>query len=311
MKKIMLKSDLISLTKKRISEDQKPKGLTDTEKVQKKSKAINKDYYKATGKKVDDFNKLGGSKEEKDFKAPKRELDDKEKEIASTTHGLGMEDLVYDSVVDDTYKDRQEKALKGDSTMGNKTYEGEYDPETGCGNGNTEEVWGASGGKNTGETIIQNAKNKSKVNQKPNFKGNLKVPFGEDEKVMSKTAFVESVNKNKSNKKTMKRLKFKKPIQDIVIAKSLIPENYKTDGNVFLMSDGNKTFKIRWEGNLTEGTAIELASENKSLMTEEMEKIKHLMGYKSNSKEVSGILKGKERINENDIFMETLEKKKL
>jgi len=311
MKKIILKSELLSLAQKRIIEDQKPKGLTDTEKVQKQSKAINKDSYKATGKKVDDFNKVTGSKEEKDFKAPKRELNDKEQKTSNLTHGLGQEDLKYDSVVDDTYKQRQKDAILGDSKMGNKTYEGEWDPETGSGNGNTEEVWGASGGKKVGETIIQNAEDMVKYNQDAKLKGNLKVPYGEDNKVINKTAFVESVNKEKTNRKTMKRLKFKKPIRDIVIAKSLIPENYRTDGNIFLISDGNKTFEIRWEGNLTEGTAIELESENKSLMTEEMQKIQHLMGYKSSSQNVSGILKGNERIDENKIFMETLEKKKL
>ena len=309
---IMLKSDLIKLVK----EESKPKGLTDTERIQKQSKAINKDYYKKTAKKVEDTTKTNLDKVDSDITPPKRELDKDEEEIANMTHGLGMEDLVYDSVVDDTFKDRQKKAIEGDSSMGNKTYEGEWDPETGSGNGNTEEVWGASGGKKTGEAITKTAKKRKEIEDKiepqtqfgkvvtknPNYKGKT---VGQGKQIAS-----EAKIKNSKTKKTMKKLNFKKPLENIVIAKGLIPENYKTNDNVFIMSDGTHSYKIKWEGNLTEGKAIELSSENKTLMTEEMLKIKHLMGYKSNDKNISGIVKGNERIDENKIFFDTLSKKK-
>ena len=45
----------------------------------------------------------------------------------------------------------------------------------------------------------------------------------------------------------MKRLNFKKSFTTEYEMKKLIPENYKTEGNTFLMTDGNKIYKVRWD----------------------------------------------------------------
>jgi len=116
-------------------------------------------------------------------------------------------------------------------------------------------------------------------------------------------------NNNKSEIKEstkMKRLKFKKPFNGIETALKVIPESYKVDNKVFEMTDGNENYKIRWEGSLTEGKAVVLTAYDKTLVKEDMDKIKHLMGFKS--QETLGNLKGKQRIEENNIFADMLKK---
>ena len=58
----------------------------------------------------------------------------------------------------------------------------------------------------------------------------------------------------------------------------LIPENYKKDGHTFLMTDGNKIYKVRWDKSLKEGTV--LGFKNKSKINEGMAKMKKLYNYK-------------------------------
>jgi hypothetical protein len=106
----------------------------------------------------------------------------------------------------------------------------------------------------------------------------------------------------------MKQLNFNKQFNGLANALNLIPENHKLDKNTFIMSDGNESYKIRWEGTVNEGRAIMLESTNKKDMNESMNKIKHLFAY--NSKDTLGKLKGDERINEDNLFFESLNKVK-
>ena len=101
-------------------------------------------------------------------------------------------------------------------------------------------------------------------------------------------------------KETMKRLKFKKEFNGVGNAIKMIPESYKIDNKVFEMTDGNESYKVRWEGSLTEGKAIVLIASDKNVVNEDIQKMKHLMGYKS--QETLGTVKGKDRITENDAF---------
>lgn len=104
----------------------------------------------------------------------------------------------------------------------------------------------------------------------------------------------------------MKRLKFKKPFNGMMNAKRLIPESYKIDGNEFEITDGIETYRIKWSTSLNEGTV--LMSSNKKLINEDVQKMKHLMGFKS--QETIGTLKGKERIQENAKFGDIFNKSK-
>jgi hypothetical protein len=104
----------------------------------------------------------------------------------------------------------------------------------------------------------------------------------------------------------MKRLKFKKPFNGMDNAKKLIPESYKVDGNEFEMTDGNETYRVKWSSLINEG--IVLTSSNKGQINEDMGKMKHLMGFKS--QETLGTVKGADRLDENKKFGDVLDKTK-
>lgn len=112
------------------------------------------------------------------------------------------------------------------------------------------------------------------------------------------------INESKTHNNKMKRLKFKKEFGGVDNALKMIPESYKVDNKEFVMTDGNETYTIKWEGSLTEGVALVLKSENKFQLDEDVKKIKHLMGFRA--QETLGNLKGKERITENKKFMAIL-----
>ena len=89
-------------------------------------------------------------------------------------------------------------------------------------------------------------------------------------------------------------------------AKKLIPESYKVDGNEFEMTDGNETYRVKWSSSINEG--IVLTSSNKAQINEDMGKMKHLMGFKS--QETLGTVKGADRLDENKKFGDVLDKTK-
>jgi hypothetical protein len=123
------------------------------------------------------------------------------------------------------------------------------------------------------------------------------------------------ITENKDNKKpqiqkeSMKRLKFTKDFNGVGNALKLIPESYRTDNKEFEMTDGNETYRIRWEGTLSEGKAVVLAASNKTMVNEDMQRMKHLMGYKS--EDTLGLVRGKSRIDENAVFGDIWNKSKV
>ena len=68
----------------------------------------------------------------------------------------------------------------------------------------------------------------------------------------------------------MKRLNFKNEFTSDEQMKELIPENYKVDQNIFLMADGNQTYKVRWDENLNEATILNY--KNEGFIKENVEK---------------------------------------
>jgi len=98
----------------------------------------------------------------------------------------------------------------------------------------------------------------------------------------------------------MKRLVFKNPLNGKNNALKLIPETYKVDGKEFEMTDGNESYTMRWEGNLSEGKAVVLKAADQNMINEDMDRMKHLMGFKA--VDTLGTLKGSERVNENESF---------
>ncbi len=100
----------------------------------------------------------------------------------------------------------------------------------------------------------------------------------------------------------MKKVTYKTEFKDIKDAITKVPKVLKEDKKEFIMTDGNKTFKLRWEGTLTEGTAVALLSKDKNLIKEDVDKMKHLMGYTSEA--TLGKLNGDARVNENKLMAE-------
>jgi hypothetical protein len=107
---------------------------------------------------------------------------------------------------------------------------------------------------------------------------------------------------------TMKRLKFKKEFKGVGNALKLIPEHHKVNNNIFEMTDGTEAYRIRWEGTLNEGKAVILMAGDRKMINEDMQKMKHLTGYKSS--ETLGTVKGKDRITENETFQRIWNKTK-
>jgi len=296
-----------------INEESAP-GINLTRKVQDLEKSVNKNAQKEIKEKLTDYDKSTGGKSKDSITPPKRELSSDEEDIHtySETSG-GMNDLEYDGEIGDRFKERQEMAIAGDSKMGNETYTGDWNPETGEGNGNTEPVWGASD-VNFGKDLINQTKKAKKLKDDATTP---MVQFGDDIELTngktrgsSRKVSVESTSKNNNNvsENKMKRLKFKTPFNGVEKALTLIPENYRVDNREFEMTDGNETYRIKWEGSLTEGSPVVLMGKNKNFMNEDMDKMKHLFNYKSG--DTLGLVKGSARLDENKEFINVWNKTK-
>jgi len=98
----------------------------------------------------------------------------------------------------------------------------------------------------------------------------------------------------------MKRVKFKKEFANLNEALTKVPAQLREDKNTFEMTDGNKTYQMRWEGTLEEGKAVALQAEDKTLMNEDVQKMKHLWGYKSET--TLGNVTAEKRVDENSTF---------
>jgi len=260
-----------------------------TKKAQKVSKTENDDYYKEVEKKMTDYDKNLKQDDKDKIDPPKRNHEGSEKEYHEDMEIMnGQEMLNYANEPSDMFKDRAKKAIEGDSTMGNKTY-------TGKENGNTEPVWGASDA-DFGKKLVDRIKSSKKKRDDATGTFNQ---FGDDIEMSDKKP---QVSKKKVAVESMKRIKFKKPFNGVANAIKLIPEAFKVDRKTFELTDGNEKYKVKWEGTLNEGRAVILEAGDKNLLNEDMNKIKHLMGYKS--EDTIGTPDAKQRVIENKRLME-------
>jgi len=289
-------------------------GVTVTKKVQGEEGKVNKAAQKDIKSKMGDYDKAVTGKGKDDIKPVKRDLSKSEEDIHNNVEiSGGMNDLQYDGEVGETFKKRQEMAIEGDAKMGNETKTGKWNPETGEGNGNTEPVWGASN-VDFGKNLVKQTKKSKELKDKaiiPMTKSGNDIEHIEGAKTVGSTRKVAVENKEHKEpikESKMKRLRFKNPFNGVDKAVKLIPENYKVDDKEFEITDGNESYRIRWEGSITEGKAIVLKGENKTLVNEDMAKIKHLFNYKSS--DTLGLVKGSARIDENKEFSNVWNKTK-
>lgn len=279
-------------------EESNTPGITVTRGVNKKSGEVNKAAIKDAEKNVSDYDKDLKKSEEETVPVNKFNYNsDSEKEYHDQMEIMnGPEMNQYDREPSEDFKKRAKESLEGSSRMGNKG---------GKEMGNAEETWGASS-DDFGKKLAKNAE-ASFDKRLDSDKGYLS--FGDD---------IEIIEKGKSPmakhfalgkiKESIKKLTFKVEFNGLENAIKMIPETYKVDNKEFEMTDNNETYRIRWEGNLTEGAAIVLMSSNKTMVNEDMQKMKHLMGYKP--QETLGLLKGNSRLNESEAFNDIWNKTK-
>jgi hypothetical protein len=308
MDKKIIKDHLI---KRFLSEEVTP-GISTANKIKKDNAKINKDGVKDEAKNSLDYNKsLKQDKDTSKMAPNKYSYDDK---FEKTYHDEmeimnGQEMLQYDSKPDARFTERALEAIEGSAKMGNQG-----------GIGNAQATWGASSddfGKNLVKRIKASTEKRSEETPTLNLRGrdiqaDLKDtghrPYAIEENNKPTKNLEINNNNNPQIKESMKRLKFKSEFNGVGNALKLIPEGYKVDNKVFEMTDGNETYRIRWEGNLSEGKAVVLTASDKKLVNEDINRMKELFGYKS--QETLGLVKGNARINENKVFGDIWNKSK-
>lgn len=197
----MVKVKDVEILDKQVSENKVP-GVSVTQKAQNKAKEQNNSAYDELTKKYKEYeNSL--KQDEEEFEPVKRNHTDSEAEYHDDAEIMnGMESLRYDGEVNDKFRDRQEMAIQGDPKMGNDIKTGEWDPETGEGNGNTEPMWGASDaefGKKLIDKIRRSAKKKDDATQALHQFGDDIEKAAGDPKITRRNIAVESISKKIKN----------------------------------------------------------------------------------------------------------------
>lgn len=263
-------------------------GEKTTKSAQKTSKDQNNAYYRDVKKKMADYDKEITKDGENAIEPKKTNIEGDTKELHDELETMnGQEQITYNLEPSETFKDRAEKAITGDSTMGNEVYTGDE-------NGNTESTFQASDDE-FGEKLIKRAKSSK---EKRNDSVSTAIMFGDDiERVPDEDP---RITNKKLAYEGMKRIKFKKPFNGVGNALKLIPEAFRVDNKQFEMTDGDESYKVKWVGSLQEGRAVVLEANSKDLMNEDFSKIKHLMNYKAQN--TLGLLNSQERVNENNVL---------
>ena len=241
---------LTKKTKITIREEKEPNGLKVASTARKESGTFNTDALKNFDKKMSNYYEFDKDEE---FIEPKVNRSDYEEAYEIEALGAGkMLGLKYDNEDTEVFKSFMKRI---DDLNDTSEYDKDFGTHDGFGEGEKED--------DTYELLKTNSeKYKKHKYDKP------------DE--YQETPKVRVTNESKDNK--MKRLNFKNEFKTENDVLELIPEHYKSDGHVFLMTDGNQTYKVRWDDSLKEGTV--LSYKNKSMINEDTNKMKKLFNYK-------------------------------
>ena len=243
---------LTKKTKITIREEKEPAGLKTAMKARKESGTFNTDELKDFEKKMSKYYEFD---KEEEFIEPKVNRSDYEEAYEIEALGAGkMSALKYDNEDTEIFNSFMKRI---DDLNDTSEYDEEFGTKDGFGEGDKED-----------DTYDEMLKSNSEKYKKHKYD----MP---DE--YQDTPRVRVTTKESKNDK-MKRLNFKNEFENEFEMKKLIPEHYKNDGQVFLMDDGNQTFKVRWDEELNEGTV--LSYKNKTMITEDTQKMKKLFNYK-------------------------------
>jgi hypothetical protein len=313
-------------------------GIDVTKAVLTKSKAFNDEGLKDIEKKLKDAEKGQKKSQSKTKDMPQNKFnynDDSEKEYHQEMEIMnGQEMIEYDRQPNQIFKERAIEAIEGSTRMGNSPEYANVVPEQMGFTGPTfgkklvqaikdsakkrqDAVKGIISFGDDIETVSKNYAPMSKFSALAESEDKDKKDdpddmeqadaSGDDYEKASREIERENKTNNKPQiKEGMKRLKFKQEFKGVGNALKLIPESYRVDNKTFEMTDGIESYRMRWEGTLTEGRAVVLTASDKTMINEDMQKMKHLMGYKS--QDTLGTVKGKARINENAIFSDIWKK---
>ena len=248
----MKKKFLTKNTKVTINEEALPNGLKTYEKIHKEDATINNDALKAIGKKLEDY--YGDELKELDpvLKVDREQSKSGDVDVYDVEAlGTGMQALKYDDEGSETFKSFVKRMEDLNDTS-------EYDKEFG-----TKDGFGETDDKDETYEKLQKSSDEYKKNK-----------YDEPNPELA-TRRVRVTNESKNIK--MKRLNFKTEFSSVEEVKELIPENYKVNDHTFLMSDGNQTFKMRWDESLNEATILN--SKNKKSLNENVDKMKRLYDF--------------------------------
>lgn len=252
----MEKKFLTKNTKVTIKEEAAPNGLKTYEKIHKEDATINNDALKEIGKKLEDY--YGDELKELD---PVLKVDREQEATGDVdvyeVEALGagkMSALKYDDEGSETFK----KFMKRMDDLNDTS---EYDKEFG-----TKDGFGETDKKDDTYEKLTKAADEYKK-----YKYDEPTEYQQTPRVR----VTKGVNESKNSK--MKRLNFKNEFTSVEEVKELIPENYKVDNHTFLMTDGNQTYKFRWDESLKEATVLNY--KNTQQINENVEKMKRLYDF--------------------------------
>lgn len=252
----MEKKFLTKNTKVTIKEEAAPNGLKTYEKIHKEDATINNDALKEIGKKLEDY--YGDELKELD---PVLKVDREQEATGDVdvyeVEALGagkMSALKYDDEGSETFK----KFMKRMDDLNDTS---EYDKEFG-----TKDGFGETDEKDDTYEKLTKAADEYKK-----YKYDEPTEYQQTPRVR----VTKGVNESKNSK--MKRLNFKNEFTSVEEVKELIPENYKVDDHTFLMTDGNQTYKFRWDESLKEATVLNY--KNTQQINENVEKMKRLYDF--------------------------------
>lgn len=241
---------LTKKTKITIREEKEPNGLKVASTARKESGTFNTDALKNFDKKMSNYYEFDKDEE---FIEPKVNRSDYEEAYEIEALGAGkMSGLKYDNEDTEVFKSFMKRI---DDLNDTSEYDKDFGTHDGFGEGEKED--------DTYELLKDNGK--KYIDHKY---------YEPDE--YQETPRVRVTKESKNDK--MKRLNFKNEFKTENDVLELIPEHYKNDGHVFLMTDGNQTYKVRWDEELNEGTV--LSYKNKSMINEDTDKMKKLFNYK-------------------------------
>ncbi len=241
----------------------KARGLDVTDKVKKESKKHNDEGLKDGYTKLADLYKFDEGEDNALKNPPKttREDDLDGYEIAAKGAGK-MQGLRYDNEDTETFKAFNDRL---DAINDTSEYDKEFGTHDGFGEGKKE--------TNTYDEL------KEKGQEYKDYK------YGEyNGKTIDKDEYIETPKVRTTVKEnTMKRMNYKQEFKDEQHMLSLIPENYKVDDHIFLMSNVNETYQVRWEGDAENGEGVSLLYKNEEKINESKETMKKLFDYKQSS----------------------------